>query len=236
MLNLPDSKRSSISFTEIFAWLLVAAAGGMFVIPFSCSNFAMDWIDYATFVGGTAGPLAALAGFLFVYVAFIESKEQKAEQDKQFNVQSFDQILSRLVENYQNISLNHFIDERLYGMIESMKNNLEKLSSSEEDAKKSKDIFKGAFHGNFRRLKKWIKSITSILAHIDNYRHLDIVDSRERMVLNLMTKEEKRALFYFYFLDDPEFSENEKQSLKTFLKRVDPVDLISPDHYIWLSN
>lgn len=224
--------------TRLLKWLaiiLAAMAGVMFLIPFftrsRCEPF--DFESYATFVGGTAGPLGSLAGFIFVYISYRESISQKTQQEIQFNIQSFDQMLSRLLEYHQSYSAK-FLDQSFYGFMEGMNKKLNQLKETQNDSKKVKEIYKGFFHGHFTPLKKWIKSVTAMLVHIDNYNGLGITASREQMILDLMTKEEKRALFYFYFIGDPEFSEIEKKCLKSLLEKMKPSDLADESHKQWL--
>ncbi|WP_215222888.1 hypothetical protein [Echinicola shivajiensis] len=78
-----ENENKKIRRYTVFAQALAGAAVLMFLFPI-VGHFTLDleydFKEYAAFVGGTSGPLGALAGFIFVYIAF------QGQQD-QFNYQ-----------------------------------------------------------------------------------------------------------------------------------------------------
>ncbi|UCS93865.1 hypothetical protein KZP23_02185 [Echinicola marina] len=61
-------------------------------------EFSYDFYEYGTFVGGVAGPFAALAGFLYIYLTFIQQSEIHSEQ-------KVDNWFFQLLKEYQNAAL-----------------------------------------------------------------------------------------------------------------------------------
>jgi|GEM_PF-3146396 len=98
----------------IAAWTLAIGAVVMFFLPIGFNliyGSPYDFTEYATFVGGTAGPMAALAGFLFIYLTFQHQQDQLTEQKEQFQQQSFESTFFKLLDLYikerDSISIDH---------------------------------------------------------------------------------------------------------------------------------
>lgn len=63
------------------SWVLIGVIIIVFLVPFlRPDKFCFASQDYAVFVGGVAGPLAALVGFIFVYLTFLGQQRQLDEQ------------------------------------------------------------------------------------------------------------------------------------------------------------
>lgn len=63
------------------SWVLIGVIIIVFFVPFLRSEkFCFTSIEYATFVGGLAGPLATLVGFIYVYLTFLGQQRQLDEQ------------------------------------------------------------------------------------------------------------------------------------------------------------
>src|SRR5690554_2480517 len=99
---------------KTLAKALAIAAGLMFLLPFGFYLFGdttYDFTQYATFVGGTAGPMAALAGFLFIYLTFQHQQEQINRHELQFERQSFENTFFNLL-NYHKQLTAHGLDQK----------------------------------------------------------------------------------------------------------------------------
>src|SRR5690554_3848146 len=95
---------------KTLAWTLAIAAGLMFLLPlgfYKICGITYNFTEYATFVGGTAGPLAALAGFLFIYLTFQHHQNQLDKLEEQ----SFEMIFFKLLDYYRGFSSDFTIDE-----------------------------------------------------------------------------------------------------------------------------
>lgn len=64
-----------------FVLVLLGIIAAVFFVPFLLPDkFCFASLDYATFVGGLAGPLASLVGFIYVYLTFLGQQRQLDEQ------------------------------------------------------------------------------------------------------------------------------------------------------------
>lgn len=69
-----------------FVFVLLVIITAIFLVPFLVPDkFCFASLDYATFVGGLAGPLASLVGFIYVYLTFLGQQEQLDEQRKRLD-------------------------------------------------------------------------------------------------------------------------------------------------------
>src|SRR5690606_33677727 len=175
---------------KLSAKILVGLAVLMFFIPVINQDWCQpfDLQEYATFVGGTAAPLGSLAGFIFVYVSYLEAMEQNRRQNQQFLLQFFDQSLNRLIEYHEDLSFQIFFRQGLYSKdglfhaVTKLKRPLARIGGTKEDIKLAEIAYRRHFFGKFRYVIKWIKSLTAILAHIHNNQHLGIADDREMRI------------------------------------------------------
>lgn len=68
------------------AWLLLGLIISIFLVPlYQPESFCFASVDYAIYVGGIAGPLAALVGFIYVYLTFLGQQRQLDEQKKRLD-------------------------------------------------------------------------------------------------------------------------------------------------------
>jgi hypothetical protein len=69
-----------------FVLVLLGIIAAVFFVPFLLPDkFCFASLDYATFVGGLAGPLASLVGFIYVYQTFLGQQKQLDEQKKRLD-------------------------------------------------------------------------------------------------------------------------------------------------------
>jgi hypothetical protein len=63
------------------SWILFGVIIVVFLVPvLNPKRFCFDFLEYAAFVGGLAGPLASLVGFIYVYLTFLGQQRQLNEQ------------------------------------------------------------------------------------------------------------------------------------------------------------
>src|SRR5690606_24007557 len=80
------SKIGADSFLYSLSWVLLGIVAAIFLTPiYLPDQFCFASIDYALFVGGLAGPLAALVGFIYVYLTFLGQQRQLNEQRERLN-------------------------------------------------------------------------------------------------------------------------------------------------------
>ncbi|WP_425636041.1 hypothetical protein ACPUEN_11645 [Algoriphagus yeomjeoni] len=66
---------------KLVSWVMLALVFVVFLVPLIWQEkFCFSLINYAMFVGGLAGPLAALVGFIYVYLTFLGQQTQLDEQ------------------------------------------------------------------------------------------------------------------------------------------------------------
>jgi len=71
---------------KVISRILLLAILVIFLIPFFFQKpFCFQSVEYATFVGGLAGPLASLVGFIYVYLTFLGQQRQLDEQRERLN-------------------------------------------------------------------------------------------------------------------------------------------------------
>lgn len=69
-----------------FVLVLLGIIAAVFFVPFLLPDkFCFVSLDYATFVGGLAGPLASLVGFIYVYQTFLGQQMQLDDQKKRLD-------------------------------------------------------------------------------------------------------------------------------------------------------
>lgn len=74
------------SLLKSISWVLVGIIVIVFLVPFLLpARFCFASIEYATFVGGLAGPLASLVGFIYVYLTFLGQQRQLDDQKKRLD-------------------------------------------------------------------------------------------------------------------------------------------------------
>jgi|SRR5690606_23259846 len=244
---------------KTLAKALAIASGLMFLLPF-CFYFicdiSYDFTQYATFVGGTAGPIAALAGFLFIYLTFQHQQEQLDRHDKQFERQSFENTFFTLLDYHKSAVPDATIGT-INGMlsIESFRDYLHQYhrhfmhhfeATQEENdfevvsPKVPIEDFKMYIHDTLRegqhQLRKMFRPLLSILLAIkdadikDKDKYHDILDSH-------VSEAEKSILFYLYVCSRPSlYTAREYDLIKDFVARMNPGSLIHEDHIEWLDH
>lgn len=76
-------KKPFLYYLSLFLLGIIIA---VFLTPlYIPDKFCFSSIDYAIFVGGLAGPLTALVGFIFVYLTFLGQQKQINDQRERLN-------------------------------------------------------------------------------------------------------------------------------------------------------
>lgn len=77
---------SQESLLKSASWFLLGLILVIFLTPIFLPNqYCFASIDYVIYVGGLAGPLAVLVGFIYVYLTFLGQQRQLDEQRKRLD-------------------------------------------------------------------------------------------------------------------------------------------------------
>lgn len=189
--------------------------------------------EIGTFIAAIAGPLAGLAGFLYIYVNFIEQQEQ-------FERQSFESNLNRLIDKYLEISRSTLPldpNDGLHPLLRKFKIRYlaafdsEKIITSiatenENSIPKSDkpnpegvgEIYYSIFKPSFRMNEGLMTNFLPILIFLNN----SSLTNKENYFTYLhsqLKKDEYRVLFYGIFCKEFNLLTDQKDLLKAFFNR-----------------
>lgn len=81
-----DQPTSQERLLKSVSWFLLGIIFVIFLVPLILpDSFCFASTKYATFVGGLAGPLATLIGFIYVYLTFLGQQRQLDEQRRRLD-------------------------------------------------------------------------------------------------------------------------------------------------------
>lgn len=205
-----------------------------------CSSFFTS-IEYATFVGGLAGPIAALVGFIYVYLTFLGQQRQLDEQrerlereeaSKEFSeyLNLWNEFRSKVKYSYDGKTGSSAFDSYWWWVSGSVRND---SKSKGFDISKPAE-FKGSLkhHLTTSSFNKETGQYEVFLRMI--YPLLEIAErgdlkSRLNYLENLLSDGEKAILVYSAtFLDNKDFAI--KLFNSGFCEKLDDNHLISKDH------
>lgn len=237
------------------AWLFACASILMFLLP-GIFGQSMSFDQYGTFVGGTSGPLAALAAFIFVYKNFLQQQEQVNKHEEQFLAQSFEHSFFNLLNYYKSFMLGATIythndrmsveefkeyvskyDEQFPGEFgpSSIDQSLEVTPQTVEDHA-FKEYLYGRYEEGQLQIRYLFKPLLSVLLLI---READIKDKQKyyQIFRHQVPEYEKFILFYLYVVCRPSlYSAVEYDLMLDIIQHIDPKSLILEDHLGWLSH
>jgi hypothetical protein len=225
--------------------------------------------ELGTYIGGISTPFGAISGILFVYVAFLGQRQQliynqqeirvnrkaledslkEAEsqriaiemQNKQFQIQSFENVFFKLMEEFRIQSKLSFSDD--YGdekLIEKVKKLYQSIKiehfnenwtnlSYPEKAYKLGNCFDFAFSQGFARVRALISSASSILKHLENNRSIINHGDYLTMFYISLNVHESRIIFYGSLSDKIKMDQIQKNLFTEFLNTFIPEHLCSPE-------
>jgi len=217
-------------------WAILSAAMVPVLVVISCLGYRYcDWTfeQSTAFTGAYAGTFAAFSGFLFIYVNF-------KQQQTQFERQSFESSLHRLLDTQKRIAGEFFPFDPANGLVPSLRKFQESYNNKfilnhivtveysdkhpiemddEEKELKLKiipELFKNAFVNYERPVKENMKSFVGVLEFIE----LSSVPNKTNyfnLLFSQLTQAEIRTYFYGCFVPDfSHFSEREEKLVKDF--------------------
>lgn len=235
-------KFTSETVLKGFVLFLLGIIAAVFFVPFLLpEKFCFASLDYAVFVGGLAGPLASLVGFIYVYLTFLGQQKQLDEQrnrlDREEASKEFAEYLnlwnefrSKVKYSYDGKTGSLAFDSYWWWVNRSVIND---SKSQGFDISKPEE-FKGSLenHLTTSSFNKETGQYETFLRMI--YPLLEIAErgelkSRLNYLENLLSDGEKAILVYSAtFLDHNDFAM--KLFKSGFCRKLDDKHLISKDH------
>jgi len=230
--------RSLIPIANVILGIILA----VYFTPLIFSDtFYFNSTDYAQYVGGIAGPLAALVGFIYVYLTFLGQQRQLDEQrkrmDKEEASREFGEYLSLWYEFRSGVTYSwdkstgsKALDSFWSNVKGSVQNDAEVQSfdinqADSFESSLQKHLFESSFNKNSGQLENFLRMIYPLLEIAER----GGLESRLRFLENLLTDSEKALLIYApTYLDQNESAISLFRS--GFCSRLPEECLISPDH------
>ena len=228
MIHLRDPK----FWASVSAWMVVVA-----IVILWPAGIYKNWSisEIGTIIGAIAGPFAGLAGFLYIYVNFIHQQEQ-------FERQSFESILLRLLDRLKLDSKETFPTDLNKGETPLLKKfesqygekflyyNISDGNEMQQGEKEYKleilgNLYYYAFQDSIRSVLALYKLFVGVLVYIDESQ-ISNRDNYYNLLFSQLTQAEIRVFFYGYFHDGFELSEHEKKLIRNFFLRYNGRDLI----------
>lgn len=220
----------------------------IFLMPVFCpSKFSFTSTEYSTFVGGLAGPLAALVGFIYVYLTFIGQQKQINDQRERLNkeetqkqreeaAKQFSEYLTLWIEirskvTYTSGDKGEAAFEKWWGKVSSTVRI--EVNSIGEDLNNpipltnslKKHLYSKGFNGKNDQYDNFLRVIYLLLEIAEKNGFQD----RVKILESFMTRSEKAILIYSATFID-ENSSAIKLFKSGFCKSIPEECLISPEH------
>jgi hypothetical protein len=237
--KIPISKEG---FLKGFSWFLLGIILVIFLVPIiSPDKFCFNSSEYASFVGGLAGPLASLVGFIYVYLTFLGQQRQLDEQRERLNrdeaskefaeyLNLWNEFRSKVVYTWNKQSGSKAFDSYWSNVRGSVKSNsqTEGFNINDPEAFKSslkKHLTKSTFNKESGQYEDFLRMIYPLLEIAERGK----LENRLKYLENLLSNGEKAILVYSAtFLDEKEFMKNLFKS--GFCKSIPNDYLISSEH------
>ncbi|AWW32431.1 hypothetical protein DN752_21050 [Echinicola strongylocentroti] len=229
------------------AWGLAGISCFMFVMPdILWDSYTIS--EYGTFVGGTAGPLAALAGFIFIYKTLKNQQEQMFLHDEQFEVENFENTFFKLIDYFTEMSKESRIRQdnnpfvRVLDRVHEEYHDIVGLVNmlNEGDTKSQVELFKNhilpKFKGGFITWKNLLNLVKIILHQIEENNKIEDYHHYRTIFLSRFTIWDCRLVFYFYIMYYDELNKPDRTVLFNFIAMFDSSNLFDSDHFLWLDD
>lgn len=231
----PEKLLKSIS------WVLIGVIIIVFLVPFLLpTRFCFASIDYATFVGGLAGPLASLVGFIYVYLTFLGQQRQLDEQrerlGKEDAAKSFDMYFGVWMDFRAKVSYsqggvgNKAFKQWWKNVSIAVNKGLGAIGADiREPAEISKSLtrhfYSKGFNGEDDQYDNYMRLIYALVEIAEQ----NSLQERIKILESIMSREEKAILLY-----SATFIDENQSAIKLFksgfCKSIPDEYLISPDH------
>lgn len=224
------------------SWVLIGVILAVFLIPlFLPSRFCFPSVDYATFVGGLAGPLASLVGFIYVYLTFLGQQRQlddqrerldREEASKEFAeyLNLWNEFRSKVTYSWNKQSGSKAFDTywtNVQGSVQS-DSKTEGFDMSDPKAFSSslkKHLTTSSFNKETGQYETFLRMVYPLLEIAERGK----LENKLKYLENLLSGGEKAILVYSAtFLDKKEFAI--KLFKSGFCEKLDDNQLISPGH------
>jgi flagellar basal body-associated protein FliL len=96
-----ENENKKDAFLKGIGWILLLVILFIFLIPLCFpQKFCFNSIEYATYVGGLAGPLAAIVGFIYIYLTFLGQQRQLDEQRKRLDKEKLQKEIEKASKEF----------------------------------------------------------------------------------------------------------------------------------------
>lgn len=236
------------NFIKGIAWLLLGIIFSVFLVPILLpERFCFVSIDYALYVGGLAGPLAALVGFIYVYLTFLGQQRQLDEQRKRLDkeeTQKQREQASKEFAEYLTIWINirskikyssgatgeKAFEDWWTNVKVSVQSDLKSSQSVMLDPKKLSESLAGHFYSKgFNGSNDQYDNFLRVIYLLIEIAEQNDFQDRVKILESFLTRSEKAILVYSAtFIDKNESAINLFKS--GFCKSIPDNYLISPEH------
>ena len=201
------------------SWILIGLVISIFLVPlYLPERFCFASFDYAVFVGGLAGPLASLVGFIYVYLTFLGQQRQLDEQrerldrdeaSKEFSeyLNLWNEFRSKVFYNWDKQTGSKAFDSFWGNVKGSVQSNsaTEKFDIDDPNAfshSLKRHLTKSAFNKGSGQYEDFIRMIYPLLEIAERGK----LDNKLKYLENLLSDGEKAILVYSAtFLDQKDF-------------------------------
>lgn len=224
------------------SWFLLGVVVIIFLSPVLLPDkYCFASIDYAIYVGGLAGPLAALIGFIYVYLTFLGQQRQLDEQrermDKEEAAKAFSEYLNlwnefraTVIYTWNKQSGSKAFDSFWLNVKGSVQADSKTEGFDIDDPKAflpslKRHLTTSSFNRETGQYETFLRMVYPLLEIAEQGN----LENQLKYLENLLSEGEKAILLYSAsFLNQKEFAI--KLFKSGFCKNIQNDSLISPDH------
>lgn len=225
------------------SWILLGVIISIFLTPvYLPEHFCFASQDYAVFVGGVAGPLAALVGFIYVYLTFLGQQRQLDQQREKLNREDtskefaeylnlWNEFRSKVQYSYDGKTGSNAFDSYWLNVRKAV--NGDSLKDQGFDIKTPEEFLNSLKHhlttSSFNKKTGQYETFLRMVYPLLEIAERGDLENRLKYLENSLSEGEKAILVYSAsFLDKKGFA---KKLFKSgFCKSIPDEYLISPDH------
>lgn len=231
-----------------FVSLLLGIIAAVFSVPFILpERFCFASLDYAVFVGGLAGPLASLVGFIYVYLTFLGQQRQLNEQRERLDKEEvqkqrdqaskeFAEYLTIWIEIRSNIKYSHgatgeqAFEDWWTNVRSAVQTGLREIEADAKDGDVLSKILKRHFYSKgFNVRNDQYDNFLRVVYLLIEIAEKNNFQERVKILESFMTRAEKAILVY-----SATFIDKNQSAIRLFrsgfCKSIPEEYLILPDH------
>lgn len=228
-------------WASVCAWMVPISIAVLWGVGI---NYCWTRSEIGTFIAAIAGPFAGLAGFLYIFVSFIQQQRQFNEQQSQFFVQhnqlvkqNFESVFFNLFKLYKSQQASSFPPngrpsiarlKQFENLLKYQKEYLSQGSYRDEVIIERATALGIAFKDMDYQIRSIIQCLYAVCIHIDH--HKDLIDERyyfEILRMQLEPAETNLVFYGFFSWIGEDFPKNEI-ILARFLNSMDSKNLLIP--------